>query len=168
MKELKRCLLAGIGFLFLVGVVAFSSSLSGFGAKTAQAKSVDGVDLTVMEPFQAAVTVTLSAGESGKNVTIDVPSGKLFVVEQISASGSAPSDQRIELALLSHVAPDNLYRSHYLLAERQTISGTSYYKTSQMVKIYGDTPNVYARVSRSAAPDTVTFRFTVSGYFVNK
>lgn len=167
MKKLTHYLLAGFGLVFFVGVISLSSLQIGY-SKTINPLVSDGIDLTTMEPFQQSVIVTLNPGQSGVNVSIEVPSGKLFVIEQVSASGSAPSDQRIDLSLLTHIAPDLTNRTHYLLSDRQIVTGITYYKTSQTVKIYADTPNVYARVSRSASPDTVTFRFTVSGYFVNK
>ena len=168
MKKLQNYLLATIGFLFFVSVISLSFTQIGYGNKTVNQIASDGIDLTTMEPFQKSVVVTLNPGQSGVNVSIDVPEGKMFVIEQVSASGSAPSDQKIDLSLMTHIAPDLTNRTHYLLADRQTISATSHYKTSQMVKIYADTPYVYARVTRSISPDTVTFRFTMSGYFVNK
>ena len=154
--------------LLLIGAMSFVLAGNGDKGKQTVLRQPDGIDLTVMEPFQQAVTVTLAAGESGKNVGIDVPVGKLFVVEQVSASGSAPSDQRIDLLLMSHISPDLANRSHYLQADRQISGGIAYYKTSQIVKIYADTPSLIARVARSTSPDSVTFRFTVSGYFINK
>lgn len=166
MRKLRHRLLATFGLLLFVGAITLSSAAISYGGSSIN--SPNPVDLTTMEPYQESVIVTLNSGESGKNVSIDVPGGKLFVVEQISAYGSAPSDQRIDLSVMTHIAPDMTYRSHYLLADRQTINGTSHYKSSQTVKIYGDAPNIYARVARSAAPDSITFRFTVSGYFVNK
>jgi hypothetical protein len=167
MKKLKHYLLATVGFLFFVGALTLVVTRDGHGGSS-PARQSDGIDLTVMEPYQESVTATLIAGESGKNVGIAVPAGKLFVVEQVSAYGSAPSDQRINLSVSSHIAPDLSNRSHYLLAERQTVNGTTYYRSFQTVKIYGDTPSITARVERSIATDSVTFRFTVSGYFVNK
>jgi hypothetical protein len=40
--------------------------------------------------------------------------------------------------------------------------------SSQHLRVYADTPHAYARVTRVPATGTVTFRFVVSGYFVNK
>ena len=168
MKKLQHYSLATIGFLFFGAVISLSFTQIGYGNNATRLLASDGIDLTMMEPFQKSVVVTLNPGQSGVNVSIDVPEGKLFVIEQVSATGSAPSDQKIDLSLMTHIAPDVTSRTHYLLADRQIISGTSHYKTSQMVKIYADTPYVYTRVTRSISPDTVTFRFTVSGYFVNK
>jgi len=168
MKKLQCYLFKGTGLLFIVAAMSLSFAQTAFAKSPANSKISDGIDLTMMEPFQKAVVVTMNAGQSGVNVSIDIPPGKLFVIEQVSAYGSAPSDQKIDFSLMTHIAPDLTYRSHYLLADRQIISGVAHYKCSQMVKIYADTPNVYARVTRSEAPDTVTFRFTVSGYFVNK
>jgi hypothetical protein len=128
----------------------------------------DGINLAVQEPYQKSATVTLSTGESAENLSIDVPSGKLFVIETVTAYGSAPSDQRVSLSLSTHVAPDNSYRSHYLTAERQTVNGETYYRATHALKLYADVPNFNVRVERNASPDSVTFRFTVSGYLVTK
>lgn len=139
-------------------------------SRTASAGPVerDGIDLLTQQPFQKNVTVTLTAGQAGVNVGIDVPTGKLYVIEQVSLNGSAPSDQIIEFSLMSHIAPDYTNRSHYLSSERQISNSVAYYRATHPVRIYADTPYVYARVSRSASPDTVTFRFTVSGYLIDK
>lgn len=168
MKKLKQYLLATAGLLFFVTVISLAFTRTGHGGNQ-PARQSDGIDLTVMEPYQASATVTLSSGEIARNVGVEVPQGKLFVIEQISAYGSAPSDQRISLSLSSHIAPDSSNRSHYLLAERQTVNGTTYQRSFQTTKIYADTPSINLRVERNAASaDSVTFRFTVSGYFVNK
>ena len=168
MRKLKNYIASGIGLILFVTVIALFVQTGHGGNPAANPNPSGGIDLTTMEPFQQEVTVTLNAGQSGQNVPINVPSGKLFVIEQVSAYGSAPSDQRINFSLLTHIAPDLSSRSHRLLFDKITTSGTSYYTVSQMVKIYADTPSAYARVSRSPAIDSVTFYFTVSGYFVDK
>jgi hypothetical protein len=129
------------------------------------------VDRPTAQPFQYEVTVTLDEGEGGQNAAIPVPSGKLLVIENVSVWGTAPSDQRIQqFAILTHVAPDNVYRPHYLQFTKQDNGyGTANeYTVSQQLRIYADTPGAMARVTRVPATGTVTFRFVVSGYFVNK
>jgi hypothetical protein len=133
--------------------------LAGISAASAQ---------TAVEAFQQKATVKLVAGESGVNVGIDIPVGKRLVIEQVSAYGSTASDQRISFSLMTHVAPDNTYLNYYLLSQKETSGTRNYYTVSQTVKIYADVPNFYVRVSRSAAPDTATFFYTVSGYLINQ
>lgn len=123
---------------------------------------------TAPEAFQHRTTVTLAAGEAGKNVAVDIPAGKLLVIEQVSAYGSAASDQRVTFSLLTHVAPDNVYLTHYLVSNKEPGSTRNYFTVSQQVKIYADVPVFYTRVSRNATPDGATFFFTVSGYLINK
>jgi hypothetical protein len=122
---------------------------------------------TNVEAFQQKSTVTLNPGQGGVNVGIDIPAGKRLVIEQVSAYGSAASDQRITFSLLTQVLPDTISLTHYLLSDKVTSGTKNYYTVSQTVKIYADI-DVVTRVSRSAAPDTATFFFTVSGYLVNQ
>lgn len=133
---------------------------------------VRDVDRPTAQPFQYEVEVTLEEGFGGQNAVIPVPVGKLLVIENVSAWGTAPADQRIQqFAILTHVAPDNVYRPHYLQFTKQDNGyGTAneYTVSSQQLRLYADTPNAYARVTRVPADGTVTFRFVVSGYFVNK
>jgi hypothetical protein len=142
------------------------------GNNSANPVLVRDVDRPTAQPFQYEATVTLEEGQSGQNTAILVPAGKLLVIENVSVWGTAPSDQRIQqFAILTHVAPDNVYRSHYLQFTKQDNGyGTAneYTVSSQQLRLYADTPNAYARVSRASSTGTATFRFVVSGYFVNK
>jgi hypothetical protein len=136
---------------------------------------VRDVDRPTAQPFQYEAEVTLTPGQGGQNTVIPVPVGKLLVIENVSAWGTAPVDQRIQqFAIMTHVAPDNVYRSHYLEFTKQDNGyGTAneYTVSSQDLRLYADTPNAYARVTRTSvnnSDSTVTFKFVVSGYFVNK
>lgn len=134
---------------------------------------VRDVDRPTAQPFQYEAVVTLEEGQGGQNAVIPVPVGKLLVIENVSVWGMAPADQRIQqFAILTHVAPDNVYRPHYLHFTKQDNGyGANEYSVGQQLRIYADTPNAYARVTRTSANNlnsTVTFNFTVSGYFVNK
>lgn len=133
---------------------------------------VRDVDRPTAQPFQYEVEVTVEEGFGGQNAVIPVPVGKLLVIENVSAFGTAPADQRIsQFAILTHVAPDNVYRFHYLQFTKQDNGyGTAneYTVSSQQLRLYADTPNAYARVSRVSSTGRATFRFVVSGYFVNK
>jgi hypothetical protein len=132
--------------------------------------SVRDVDRPTAQPFQYETEVTLEEGEGGQNAAIPVPQGKLLVIEYVSVFGTAPASQRIQqFGLLTHVAPDNVMRPHYLQFTKQdTGFGSFEYTAAQQVRVYADTPGAAARVTRTPATGTVTFRFIVSGYFVNK
>jgi len=126
------------------------------------------VDRPTAQPFQQEVMVTVNDGESGQNGFITVPAGKLFVVEHVSALGSAPADQTIDNAgVLTRILPDLTQRQHYLNITKQESAGINFYRVSQQVKLYGN-GSVGVRFSRFPAVGTVTFRFTVSGYFVDQ
>ena len=130
---------------------------------------VRDVDRPTAQPFQYEAIVTLGEGDGGQNTSIPVPSGKLLVIEQVSAAAFASADQRISFSILTHVAPDNAMRPHYLQSTKEEIgSGTNLYTVSQQTRIYADTPGAAARITRAGTTGTVTARFTVSGYFVNK
>ena len=132
--------------------------------------TIRDVDRPTAQPFQYEAVVTLDDGQSGQNVNIPIPSGKLFVIENVSAFGTAPEEQRIEsVSILTHVAPDNTYRSHLMqFTKQEGVIGTNQYTVSQQTRIYGDTPGALARVTRIQPNGTISFRFTVSGYFVDK
>jgi hypothetical protein len=140
------------------------------GNNTANPVLVRDVDRPERQPFQYQADVTLEEGFGGQSAAIPVPQGKLLVIEHVSAFGTAPSDQRINtFSILTHVAPDNTYRAHFLQSTKEDIgNGTNQYMVSQQLRLYADTPNAIVSISRFGATGTATVRFVVSGYFVNK
>lgn len=132
--------------------------------------AVRDIDRPTAQPFQYEAVVTIEDGIQGGNAAIPVPSGKLLVVEYVSAFGSAAPDQRIQtFSINTHVAPDNVLRPHYLQFEKRENGGTNYeYTVSQQLRVYADTPGASAYVFRANNNGTATFRFVVSGYFVDK
>lgn len=168
MKNLRKDFAVSLSVVITALVISMSIAGTGLGISASAVPMSDGIDLNAQTPYQASTTITLGAGESGENVGIDVPVGKLFVIEHVSAYGSAPSDQRIDLSIATHISPDNTNRSHYLTTDRTTGNNRTYYRASQPMKVYGDTPSITTRVARSSSPDSVTFRFTVSGYLIDK
>lgn len=128
------------------------------------------IDRPTAQPFQYHAVVTLEEGQMGQNASIPIPVGKLLVIEHVSAYGAAAASQRIQtLAIHTHVAPDNTLRPHYLQYVKQEAGvGNFDYTVSQQTRIYADTPGAAAYVFRAVSTGTATFRFTVSGYFVDK
>ncbi|HEY7543233.1 MAG TPA: hypothetical protein VID27_00030 [Blastocatellia bacterium] len=129
---------------------------------------VRDVDNPARQPFQQEVELTLDPGAGGENVAINVPAGKLFVIEQVSASGFAPAGQKMLFSVMTHIAPDLVTRKHLLQTTNSDFGASNFFMASQSVRIYADTPAVLARAERDFTTGTATARFVVSGYFVNK
>ena len=126
------------------------------------------LDLSTMEPYQQTFSLNMLAGYSGVNGYILVPQGKMLVIEQISVSGRAPSDQRIDMMLQTQILPDQTRRSHFFSSIRQTLDGVTYHKLSQSVKIYCDYPSMAIRITRNTTLSAAYFDATVSGYFIDR
>lgn len=120
-------------------------------------------------PYQAEVEVNLAENQGGGNGFITVPAGKIFVVEQVSAIGFAPTGQILQFSVGTRILPDSIRREHYLQTTKEENDAlTNKFTASQMVKIYAYVASVSVRVTRNLANDTAVGRFTVSGYFVDK
>jgi len=225
MKKLKNYLVATVGVLLLVSVIAFSIPQTGHSAVAADkdVRVINGtnepvpvvaqgttnvavtniptvkaqqngawnvgitgtptvqlndsstnpvfvrdVDRPTAQPFQHQAIVTLEDGQNAGDAFIPVPEGKLLVIEFISVNGSAPTNHQIYLSLLTRVAPDPLYRPHYIEYTKQDYGSFNHYTANQQVRIYADPPSATVRLSHFPATGEVTFRVTVSGYFVDK
>jgi hypothetical protein len=131
--------------------------------------SIRDVDRPTAQPFQYEVDLTVGPGFGGQNAFVPVPAGKLLVIEHVSAFGYTPNDQEIDtFAILTHVAPDNTYRFHYLDFEKRSVGTQSTYTVSESLRLYADTPGATVRASRLGSTGSVTFKYTVSGYLVDK
>lgn len=129
---------------------------------------VRDIDNPARQPFQQEVELTLDPGKGGENVAINVPIGKLFVIEQISASGFAPAGQKMLFSVMTHIAPDLVTRRHLLQTTNSAFGASNFFMASQSVRIYADTPSALARAERDFTTGTATARFVVSGYFFDK
>ncbi|MEQ1605434.1 MAG: hypothetical protein ABL999_11265 [Pyrinomonadaceae bacterium] len=119
------------------------------------------------QPYQAAVDLVIGPGQGGENAEIPVAPGKLFVIEHVSAFSS--TDQTLDtFALLTHIAPDNTLRTHYLNNDRRQLTTGGIYTVSESLKLYADAPGVVVRATRLGSTDSVTVRYTVSGYLIDK
>lgn len=118
-------------------------------------------------PYQASVDLIIGPGQGGENADISVPPGKLFVIEHVSAFSS--TNQTLDtFALLTHIAPDPILRTHYLNNDRRQLTTGGIYTVSESLKLYADTPGVAVRATRLGSTDSVTIRYTVSGYLLDK
>ena len=139
------------------------------GNNTANPVFVRDVDRPTAQPFLKEVTVTVPPGFGGENADLEIPVGKLVVIEQVSVYGTSPANEVIQqFAIANRVPPDNVYRPHYLQFTKQEIQPglNAYTVGSQQVRIYAG-PGSFARVAR-IGNTTVSFRFIISGYFVDE
>ncbi len=129
---------------------------------------VRDVDRPTAQPFEQEIDVTLPNGQGGENAFLSVPLGKLLVIEQVSANGTAPSGQHLNFSILSRVLPDLTLRPHRLSSVQEIGSPETFFVQSQQVRIYADA-TVGVRIDRgSANTGTANATFVVSGYLVNK
>jgi len=128
---------------------------------------VRDVDRPTAQPFQQEIEVTIPDGQGGENGFITVPPGKLLVIEQVSAEGSAPAGQSLSFYVLSRVLPDDTRRPHRLLAAKEEGASNSYFVASQQVRIYAEAI-ASVRVSRVGSTGSANSTFVVSGHLVDK
>ena len=126
---------------------------------------VRDVDRPTAQPFEQEVDVAMSDGQGGENAFFTIPSGKLLVIEQVSAFGTAPAGQRLSFSILSRVLPDLTQRPHHLSSVQDL---QTFYVQSQQVRIYADA-NVGVRINRGTANTGIaTATFVVTGHLINK
>src|SRR5262249_52275501 len=129
---------------------------------------VRDVDNPTKQPFQVEVKVTAAAGVSGQNGSISVPSGKLMVIEHVSARGTSPVGQTLMYSVSTHLIPDLTLRSTILPTTSQPFGNLNFFYASHALRLYGDAPGISVRVDRDASTGTASTSFVVSGYFVDK
>src|SRR5262249_22229823 len=120
---------------------------------------VRNVDGPTRQPFQQQVQVTLDPGALGQNAGVTVPSGKLMVIEQVSAQSFPPAGQKVLFSILTHVVPDLTLRGNLLQTTSDTFGGSSFFMASQSVHIYADAPGALVRVDRDSSSGTVNATF---------
>ncbi len=131
---------------------------------------VRDVDRPTARPFLKEVTLTIPAANAGENVDIGIAVGELVVIEQVSAIGTLPSSQFVEVfGIATRVPPDNTYHTHYLKFNKLEINaGTNLYTVaSEQVRIYAG-PGSFARMSRIGSGTVATVKFVISGYYANE
>lgn len=164
-----------VAILGTPGVNITNSPTVQVGNGTSNPVMVRDVDRHAREPFQFEVAVAGSLGATIMSDPMPIPAGKIAVIENISAFGKAPPNQRLQIGVLTRLAPDTSYRFHRLnfTAVKHPLVETAptEYTVSQMVKIYCDSPEFFARVTRffeGGEDGPLTFNFVVSGYFVDE
>lgn len=126
---------------------------------------VRDVDRATAQPFELEIDVAMSDGQGGENAFFTIPLGKLLVIEQVSAFGTAPSGQKLNFSILSRVLPDLTQRPKYLSSEQDL---QTFRVPSQQVRIYGDA-QAAVRIDRGTSNTGIaSATFVVTGHLVNK
>jgi hypothetical protein len=129
---------------------------------------VRDVQAITRTPFKASVSLAMGVGTISNSETIQIPAGKMFVAEFVSARGTVPQDQSI--MHLSFIDSEGL--SHYLPWSDQGLdSGFTPHRVfvaAQQLRIYATEPTLVVGVARNAgdglAPSIIV---TVNGYLVD-
>lgn len=123
------------------------------------------VDRATAQPFEQELDVAMSDGQGGENAFFTIPLGKLLVIEQVSAFGTAPAGQKLNFSILSRVLPDLTQRPKHLSSVQDL---QTFRVQSQQVRIYADA-NAAVRIDRGTANTGIaSATFVVTGYLVNK
>jgi hypothetical protein len=173
MKSVKQNFIVAIGFVSLIAGLAmmlsgFARSSESFARMEDPITLVRDVDNPTKQPFQTEVKVTVASGLSAAVGSIDVPSGKLMVIEHVSIQGTAPAGQSIFPSISSHVVPDLTLRKQIFPPKSQVFGTSNYFLVSESLRLYADAPSIGVRLDRDAFAGTCTALFVVSGYFVDK
>jgi hypothetical protein len=173
MKSVKQNFIVAIAFVSLIA--GWAMMLSGVGkSRESFARMEDPVTLVrdvdgpTKQPFQTEVKVTVAAGLTSNTGSIDVPVGKLMVIEHISVQGTAPAGQNVFASITNHVAPDLTLRKHIFPAKNQVFGTSNYFLVSESLRLYADAPGIGVRIDRDASTSIASAAFVVSGYFVDK
>jgi hypothetical protein len=125
-------------------------------------------DRPTAQPFKAELTLIIPDGNGAENAFVTIPVGKVLVVEHVSAFGSVPPDQEMDgFSVLTRTAPDNVQRPHYFNDVKREFQSATTHTVSESVRIYAE-GNLGVRAGRRTPTGSVTFRYTISGYLVDK
>jgi len=142
--------------------------------------SVREMNIPAWQPYQVAANISLNAAEATKTVFVDVPVGKIFVIEFASVVGCVPSGQTLQIAQVltsgpGQVAgdPPGAFAASYEVPI--TARGTDAFACGD--KFAGSQPTpLYVRpglgqlrffVQRSASANSALITMTVSGHLVD-
>ena len=143
---------------------------SGFAVQSTEPPEVGpilvrDVDRATAQPFEQELDVSMVDGQGGENAFFSIPLGKLLVIEQVSAAGTAPAGQKLSFSILSRVLPDLTQRPKHLSSVQDS---QTFYVQSQQVRIYADA-NAAVRITRGTANTGIaSATFVVTGHLVNK
>jgi hypothetical protein len=173
MKSLKQNFIVAVGFVSLIaGLAVMLPSLAKSGESFARMEDpvtlVRDVDNPTKQPFQTEVKVTVAVGLTANTGSIEVPLGKLMVIEHVSIQGTAPAGQSIFPSITSHVVPDLTLRKHIFPAKNQVFGASNYFLVSESLRLYADGPSIGVRIDRDSSTGSSSALFVVSGYFVDK
>lgn len=123
-------------------------------------------------PFQVALTKTNWEGQSAAGLNVSIPTGKMLVVQTLSASAYVEAGQSVKVQVVTQGAGG--LAEHVITLESQgTFGGRDLYAGSAPITAYaaGGSPanGIMATFIRSAATgDGGNVQLSVSGYLVDK
>jgi hypothetical protein len=142
--------------------------------------AVREMNIPAWQPYQVAANISLNAAEATKTVFVDVPAGKIFVIEFASVLGCVPSGQTLQIAEVLTYGPGQVagdppggFAASYELpiAGRGTdaFSCGDRFAGSQQTTLYVNPGPGQLRffVQRSASAGSATITMTVSGHLVD-
>ncbi len=164
-------LMAGAAFLLASGAAMAQSQQVLVTNNDSQRVPVK--DVNFAGPWAASCTIDpLPSGVATGQCAITVPANRIFVVEQVSAMGGAPTGQFVLYSLRVQTAGLNAPQGFlYPLPAPKLYSTatTDTFRVLQTAKLYADPGStVTALVFRTAGTGVSTnFAFTFSGYLMN-
>lgn len=173
MKRNRNSIIAAVSFATLVCGLVMMLATSGRGGES-HARMEDlpllvrDIDNPTRQPFQEEVKVTVPVGLTSQTGTILVPTGKLMVIEHVTARGTTPAGQNVLYSITNHVVPDLTLRKHVFPATQQTFGASTTYIVSESLRLYADSPSIGVRIDRDGTAGSISATFIVSGYFVDK
>ena len=125
------------------------------------------------QPFHARGIFSLGEGEPDQGVTDDIPPGKRFVFEHVSAFLGVPDGQKVIFSVAGRV-DSNLLR-HSLVAEEQGVfpqvlglGAKAVFVASQPLRFYADPgTEIHMEVARTNNTGTAAGEMNVSGHLVD-
>jgi len=162
---------AAVGTTQVAGTVSVSSLPSltlaaGSSVQVGNTVAVRDTDNPARHPFEADVDVAILDTFGGNNATLaTVPSGKVLVVEHLSAVAFLPPGQKFSAGVNI-----DFVRTHHLVSTaRGAFGGNELFEISQPIRLYvGPGSSLNVRVDRDTGSGAGQARFTVSGYLVDQ
>ncbi len=122
------------------------------------------------QPFQAKVQIQTPPGLCCDNAFVDVPDGKLLVIEYVSAWGFANGNQTFQFEVGTMLSGDTVHTSHYIPVKQRIFDNNTNEIAGQEVKLYADAGagHVLLRMGHSDTQTAATVWMTISGHLVDR
>lgn len=151
--------------------VAIDTSANTVKIDTSSPLLVRDVDNPARQPFRKSVFVSLPDGTTfaAVNPGISPPTGKVLVIEAISANGNVPSGQKYACSLnITNQFAEVVFDLDLTLTLQGTFGPVDTFQGNTTTRLYLDTSdNVAFDVFRTAGTGAAGMRVSFSGYFVD-